>query len=152
MPKLIFYRQKRQDGAIRTGVELDDRTIAERYEEGEEEHDPALLWYVDLRCIGPGIPDDPSGAEHWLLRQSPIIHDGYARYAETLRVGADPDLYSLTWSDFVGVPEDVRMTIACSAIRRIDAREMSSILAEIGGRWDELMKELDIAQEVEEIR
>ena len=34
MPKLTFYRQGRADGAIRTGIELDDDTIFENYEEG----------------------------------------------------------------------------------------------------------------------
>ena len=63
MPKLVFYRQKRYDGAIRTGLELDDDPIAEHYEEGSGERDPALLWFVDLRCKGPGIPGDPDDAE-----------------------------------------------------------------------------------------
>jgi len=70
MPKLIFYRQKRYDQAIRTGVELDGETIAERYEEGGSEPDPGLLWYVDLRCEGSAIPDGFDEAAHWLLDHS----------------------------------------------------------------------------------
>jgi hypothetical protein len=44
------------------------------------------------------------------------------------------------------------MTIACSAVRRIDARELSSILARIGADWGEIIRSLDIPQEVEDLR
>ena len=53
MPNLTFYRQKRVDGGVRTGVELDGETVASLFEEGDPERDPALLWFVDLRCEGP---------------------------------------------------------------------------------------------------
>ncbi len=152
MPKLTFYRQKRDDGATRTGIELDGETIAERFEGGEGERDPALLWYVDLRCEGAGLPDDPDAATHWLLEQAPIIRVGFARFAERLRAGVDTDLYSLTWSEFADVPEGVGMTIACSAIRRIEAREMSAILADVGSHWDDIIKTIDVPQEVEDLR
>ena len=152
MAKLTFYRQKRLDGAIRTGVELDGDPIADRYEGGEGERNPILLWFVDLRCDGPGIPDDPDDAFQWLFDQAPVIRDGFARYAEVLGVGADMDLYALTWSDFSGVPEGVSMTIACSGTRRVDARELARIVAEIGDRWEEILRTLDLPQEVEDAR
>lgn len=152
MPKLIFYRQKRYDGAVRTGVELGGETIAETFEEEGGEPDPALLWYIDLRCEGPGIPDDPDTAWRWLLDISGVIRDGFARYSERLRAGADVDVYSLTWSDFTGVPDGVTMSIACSAIRRVDARGMSTCLKDVGENWEAIMRSLDTPQEVEGLR
>ncbi len=152
MARLVFYRQKRYDGATRTGVELDGQTVSERYEGGSGERDPALLWYVDLRCEGPGIPDEPDDAGRWLVGQSEIIRDGFSRYSERLRAGADPDIFSLTWSDFGTVPEGVGMTIACSAIRRVDARQMASNLTDIGTNWEAIIRSLDIPQEVEDLR
>jgi hypothetical protein len=152
MAKLIFYRQQRFDGAVRTGVELDGETIAERFEGGGVDSDPVLLWYIDLRCDGQGIPDDPNAAAQWLLDQSELIRDGFVRFAEKLRVGADLDLYSLTWSDFRDPPPEVRMMIACSAARRVDAREMSGKLIDVGENWDAIIRALDIPQEVEDLR
>jgi hypothetical protein len=152
MPRLIFYRQKRYDEAMRTGVELDGETIAERYDEGGSELDPALLWYVDLRCEGSAIPAGPDEASHWLLDHSDLIRSGFSAFAEHLRAGADPDIYSLTWDKFENAPENVRMSIACSAIRRIDAREMAVTLKEIGDDWTTIIRQLDIPQEAEDLR
>ena len=152
MPRLVLYRQKRYDEAIRTGVELDGETIADRYEGGGSEPDPALLWYVDLRCDGSGIPDGPDEASHWLIDHSDTIRSGFSAFAEHLRAGADSDVYSLTWDKFENVPENVRISIACSAIRRIDAREMASILKEIGDNWITIIHRLDIPQEAEDLR
>jgi len=150
--KLLFFRQKRFDGTIHTGLELDDEPIAHRYEGGSGERDPALLWYVDLRCEGPGIPDDPELSAHWLLEHGSSIRDGFAGFARKLEVGADPDLYSLTWGGFPEEPEGVTMTIACSAARRVEARELSRILGDIAGRWDELIRKLEIPQSAEDFR
>ena len=50
--ELSFYRQKRQDGGIRTAVTVDGDTVLHRFQPGEGASDPALLWYVDLRCAG----------------------------------------------------------------------------------------------------
>ena len=44
------------------------------------------------------------------------------------------------------------MTIACSAVRRVDAREMARIVAEIGERWDEILQAFDLPQEAEDVR
>ncbi len=152
MPKLVFYRQKRYDQAVRTGVELDGETIAERYEEGASEIDPVLLWYVDLRCEGSLIPDAPDEATHWLIDHAETIRSGFSRFAEHLRAGADPDIYSLIWDKFADVPENVKISIACSAARRIDAREMAHNLKEIGDNWTTIIQNLDIPQEAEDLR
>ncbi len=151
MASLIFYRQKRNDGAIRTGVELDGETIAERFEEGGRERDPALLWFIDFRCEGQGIPDDPENATQWLLDHSKVIRDGIVRYAEQLKTGADPDFYSLTWSEFQGLPENVSIVIACSAIRRVDARQMAVNLIDLADHWNARIPSLDIPQEAEDL-
>jgi len=152
MPRLIFYRQKRYDEAIRTGVELDGETIAESYEGGGSEPDPALLWYVDLRCEGSAIPDGLDEAARWLLEHDETIRSGFSMFAEHLRAGADPDIYSLIWDEFKDVPENVKMSIACSAARRIDAREIALILKEIADNWATIIRSLDIPQEAEDVR
>lgn len=148
MSRLVFYRQKRFDGSIRTGVELDDETIAHKFEEPVGDRDPVLLWYVDLRCEGSGVPSDPTAAVHWLLDQAKTIQQGFRRFAEKLRLGADIDLYSIRWNEFEGLPPATEMTIVCSASNRIAARGLAEILADLGDRWREiLVDELDIVIE-----
>jgi hypothetical protein len=78
MAQLLFYRQKRVDGGVRTGLDLDREEIAEHFEEGELERDPALLWYVDLRCDGPGVPADGEAALQWLIDYAPVIREGFS--------------------------------------------------------------------------
>ena len=72
MPNLTFYRQARIDGGIRTGIELDEDAVFEHFEEGGPELDPTLLWYVDLRCQGPGLPDEPRKAREWLIDHADV--------------------------------------------------------------------------------
>ena len=146
MVKLIFYRQKRYDNGIRTGLELDGYPIAERFEEGDGPRDPALIWYVDLCCEGPGVPDDPDMVEPWLVEHSSLIRDGFVRFAERLRAGADKDIYSLAWSDFPDAPQGVTITISCSAARRVDGREMAAILQDTATRWDEIIHSLGVPE------
>lgn len=153
MAKLVFYIQKRFDGGSRTGIELDDETIAHHFEDVQGEHNPKLRWFVDLRCNGPGVSDDPETAIAWLLGQSEVIRDGFARFAEELAVGADPDVFSLRWTAFDGLPEGVEMAIVCSATRRTDARELSGIVADFGNRWNEiLLRDLELGQEAGDVR
>ena len=150
MPKLVFYRHKRYDGGIRTGVELDDDRVADWFDPGPDENDRALLWYVDLRCEGSGVPDEPELALDWLSGHGPIIRDGFSRCADHLRNGIDPDIYTVRWTDFRNVPPDVTMLIACSAIRRVDALEIGAHLSEIATDWDTIIATLKAAQAVEE--
>jgi hypothetical protein len=142
MSELIFYRQKRVDGGVRTGIDLDGVSICEDFEAGEAERDPALRWYVDLRCSGDGLPSDADAAREWLLVHEAMIRDGFSRYADQLAAGSDPDDYPLQWSGFQPVPPSVQMSIACSAIRRVDARELNRVLLDIAEHWCERIERL----------
>src|SRR4051812_22412222 len=142
MPELTFYRQKRVDGGVRTGIDLDGVNVCEEFEEGHEERDPALRWYVDLRCSGEGLPSDADSAREWLLEHEKLIRDGFSRYANQLAAGADPDDYPLQWSDFQPPPQGVQMSIACSAIRRVDAREVNQVVRDIAEHWSERIERL----------
>ncbi len=142
MPSLIFYRQKRVDGGIRTGVELEGETIVEEFEEGDQDRDPALVWYVDLRCEGTGLSVDPNEALEWLISQQPEIVQGFHEFAKECEVGTDADSYPIQWGKFSGLPEGVAMEIACSAIRRITAREISKILKDVGDHWTQRLRGL----------
>ncbi len=142
MSELIFYRQARIDGGVRTGIELDGMTLAERFENESSEPDPVLVWYVELRCEGPGIPEISAEAYRWLIDHSREISEGFARCATETSVGVDPDSYPAFWRDFDNTPPDTQWVIVYSALRRIDSRQLSQILAEIGLTWPDLIQNL----------
>jgi len=142
MSKVVFYRQLRMDGGYRTGLEVDGETVYGLFEEGQTDDDPRLRWFVDLRCVGSKLPKSPRSARAWLLKNSPMIVDGFARCSQEVRAGIDPDLYAISWTDFKDVPEDVQMTIVFTAARRADAIGMAEVLAYIGSNWERLVRRL----------
>ena len=144
---LTFYRQKRVDGGIRTGIMLDGETVLGRFEEGRSDYDPALIWSVDLRCKGKGLPETAEDARRWFLGHESMIRDGFHRYAEQLRAGSDvTGPYLLEWSDFRSPPPGITMTIACGALRRVDALMLASVIEDTGVRWAVLIQSLASSQ------
>ncbi|CAN5870165.1 hypothetical protein BH23PLA1_BH23PLA1_02150 [soil metagenome] len=143
MSELIFYRQARIDGGLRTGIELNGQTLAERFENESSEPDPVLIWYVELRCEGPGVPETSKEAYCWLLDHSQAISEGFAKCAAETSVGVDPDIYPAQWGGFDSTPLDTQWVIVYSALRRIDSRQMSQFLAQIGSAWEVLIRDLE---------
>jgi hypothetical protein len=148
MAMLIFYRQVREDGGIRTGIELNGTTVFERFESGGDDHDPALVWYVDIRCEGTNLPQTAEEARDWLQRHGMYVRDGLPVLADKLRAGVDVGSYPLRWQ-VPNVPEGVRMTVVCSALRRVPGLEIANVLNEIGFRWEELVKDLPCVHTVQ---
>jgi hypothetical protein len=144
MSMLTFYRQARADGGLRTGVDLDGLTLFETFEPGVEEHDPSLLWYVDLRCEGDVLPTEPEKAQEWLLDIGGVIRNGLAACADELAVGLDPsgaDLLPYERS-LPRPPDGSRLRIFVSAIRRHEARQIAGELRKLSRDWDRVLREL----------
>jgi hypothetical protein len=152
MSDLVFYRQKRYDGGVRTGVEWEGMPLARHFDPPAGDRDPALLWFVDLRCSGPGIPNDPDAAFDWLGEQTSMIREGFRRFGEKLLVGADHDDDPLEWTDFGATPVGVALKLVCSATRRVDARDMSGVINDIGFHWSDYLNLLVHEQEAEGAR
>src|SRR5438874_10628438 len=100
MHTLSFYRQARQDGGVRTAIEVDSETTFHQFEPGSEESDPALLWYVDLRCEGEDLPSEPEDARKWLLANADLIKHGFRLLADKVAAGVDWSVYPVEWGDF----------------------------------------------------
>jgi len=142
MPKLIFYRQMRMDGGVRTGVDVDGETVYGIFEEGESDDNPRLRWFVDLRCNGAKLPRTGRGARKWLLEHGPGITAGISRCALDVRAGIDPDVFSFSWDDFEDLPPGVEAKLVVSAARRADAIAVPEILREIGNDWDRIVRSM----------
>jgi hypothetical protein len=141
---LIFYRQAREDGGVRTGIELGGSRIFERFEAPTEEYDPSLIWSIELRFRGESVPHSAEEARSWLLGQSEVVEEGLDRYAEHLRAGSDPTGdYPLTWSDFRQLPGDLTVEVACTAQRRVDALQLGSYLRSVAKNWESFVESLE---------
>jgi hypothetical protein len=142
MAKITFYHQKRRDGGIRTGVEINGETELGLEEEFTgKEIDPVLLWFVDLRCEGKKLPTDAEAVRAWLLEQSSVIRAGLESLAGEIRAGIDFNTFPYLWP-VPGAPRGVRMMLACSAMRRTEARSIRDVLVHLAAHWQERVARL----------
>ncbi len=87
MPIITFYRQARQDGGLRTGIEIDHETLVGHFEDGPGAFNPLLTWYVDVECEGAGLPTTEAGVRDWLLSQAPTVTRGLHMVADEIGLG-----------------------------------------------------------------
>jgi hypothetical protein len=139
MRKLTWYRQKRIDGGIRTGVDVDGTTLFHQFENESTEPDPALLWYVDLRCEGARLPHSASNLRQWLLDQSDIITQAFSSLAHELRAGVDVDYWPLR-RKIDGLPAKLKGAIVCSVARRLEGLELARVLSDVSENWGERIR------------
>ncbi len=140
MSTVVFYRQTREDGGVRTGIELNDVTAFESFESTGDDYDPALRWYVDIRCEGSSIPDAPPRVREWLLNNGMYVRDGLAVLADKIRAGVDLG-FPFHWQVPNG-PSGTSILVSCSALRRVDTREIAEILNGIGQNWERIVSQL----------
>lgn len=129
---------------MRTGVEIDGETLLERFERGNKTENSALLWFVDIRCSGGNLPTEAETARSWLLEKASTIQMGLRTLADELRTGID---FSAPISRKISnAGKGVTIQISCSAIRRLEARDIASVLEEISSRWTLLLNRLEILE------
>jgi hypothetical protein len=141
---IVFYKQVRQDGGVRTGVEVGDTSVLHHFKEGSHEFDPALLWWADVRCDGRKLPDEPEEVRQWLLDNAESICAGFLELANKLQAGMDVDIYPLQ-HEVREAPSGVRMSVFCSAVRRLTARNMAQELQKLARNWKRILDQLDSA-------
>jgi hypothetical protein len=141
MPTITFFRQARRDGGVRTGIDIDGRTVLSRFQQGRREDDPALLWYVDVRCDGASLPTHVEDARQWLIRHESQIVQVLDALAEKAPDGLDPSEWPLQRSKRLN---GATITVACSAVRRIEAREMAAVLRDVAEHWHDRLASLKV--------
>ncbi len=139
MKKLTFYHQKRRDGGVRTGVEVDDERILERFEPGSTEEDSTLSWWIDVRCSQKTWPPEPEEVRAWLLENAPRIENGLKDLAAKLGAGID-----INWPEkyVVPSPAGIKIEIFYSAIRRVGGREIQAELSKLARNWQTIIAQL----------
>jgi hypothetical protein len=139
MKKLTFYHQKRRDGGIRTGVELEGERILELFQPGSPLEDPKLLWWIDVRCSQKIWPSEPEEVRAWLLENAQRIEGGLKALAAELSAGID-----VNWPARNVVPGrgDAKIEIFCSAMRRVAGREIQAEIAKLARNWQTIIAKL----------
>jgi len=140
-PKLTFYRQKRVDGGIRTGVEWLESSLLQHFEPGDDD-DSSLLWYIDLRFSGSRLPKGPDDVRDWLMKQKPWLGKALNNGAKDLEVGVDADVLPYL-RNCREAPPGIVLTLAASAQRRVPALEIGEAVGQIGRDWTELVESLE---------
>jgi hypothetical protein len=141
MASLTFYRQQRADGGIRTGIDADGSTLVEDFQEGDQEQDPALLWYIDLRCEGDALPTEVEPALEWSRANA----EGFAEILETVadHLAAGIDSEALPYRQpFPDRLPSAGIEVAVSAMRRVAARNVAQELRHMSGHWAALLDAL----------
>jgi hypothetical protein len=143
MPTITFFRQARRDGGVRTGIDIDGRTVLSQFQQGwrAADNDPALLWYVDVRCDGPRLPTDVDHARQRLLRHAGHVVQVLEALADKAPEGLDPSEWPLQTSKRL---TGATITVACAAVRRVEAREMAAVLRDVAEHWRERLASLKV--------
>jgi len=143
MPSITYYRQARRDHGIRSGIDIDEDTVLSKFERpgSSKDQDPALLWYVDVRCQGKKLPRDPEAARRWFVGHGTAIADVLRLAAQEVPAGSDPGDWPVQFTKAIP-QEGVKISVVYSAVRRAEALHMAEILLEIADRWQSRIEEL----------
>jgi hypothetical protein len=144
LSNLVFFRQGRVDGGIRTGIDAFDTPLLESVENEApyDESMPVLSWAIEVRCKGKGLPRTAEEARDWFSKHQGVIRSGLASLAEELRVGLDRDLYCYKWNEFASQPKDVQLTLACSAHRRTDGMSLARHVRAFADHYEAFLNRL----------
>jgi hypothetical protein len=141
MKTLTFYHQKRHDGGVRTGVELGNERILERFDPGSPEEDSKLLWWIDVRCSQKTWPSEPEEVRAWLLERENAekIENGLKDLAAELPAGIDIDWPA---QHIVLSHAGIKIEILYSAMRRVDGCQIKSVLSDLAKNWRTIIANL----------
>ncbi len=142
MSKVRFYRQARCDGGVRTGIGIDDQPVLHEFRRGNDDSDPALLWYVDLALEGKGLPTEAEEARAWLLEHADAITTSLRAAAQRLEIGLDD---SVEWPyriELTSLPRGIRGEIRISGVRGLAEGELAGHLIELAETWQSVLEQL----------
>ncbi|MGC1273196.1 MAG: hypothetical protein WBC44_05775 [Planctomycetaceae bacterium] len=142
MTDVTFYRQKRFDDGLRTGIDVDGVEYWHHYAPGPDEGDSGILWFVDVRLEGDSLPDDPDAVRSWLSMHAREITTALREFSQQYVIGLDAGPYPQR-RQIEGLPDNVDGAMVLSAAHRVEARRLGDVLAEIADDWPNLLAELE---------
>jgi hypothetical protein len=143
MPTLTLFRQARGDGGIRTGLEYEGWVIFEHFQPGADESDPALNWYVDVRCEGRSLSFPKRDlARQWMLERGDKLAPALLELARELHGGGIDVFWPLKRVLSAPAP-GVKAALVVAGIRRRDALDIAAKLRALGQHWEEILQQLE---------
>jgi len=140
MKTMTVYHQKRQDGAVRSGVDLNGERVLERFVSGRREPDSSLEWFVDVRFRGKALPTTPGAIRRWLLEQAEEVAAALDQMADGLRAGVDES--GLRRPETRLSEKGLSMEIVCSTVKRLTGRDIARVLRGLKRSWKGLIESL----------
>lgn len=144
MATITFFRQRRRDGGLHTGVDVGNDTVLRRFVAGKAESDPTLLWYVDVSADGSGVPATAEAAREWLAEHAAEVRTLLEQLATDVRAGTDPDANPVQRQVVlnVGGHRRVKLTVSAAFVNRGEAAKLPRTIRQIGDRWAEYVGDL----------
>ena len=144
----IEYVHHRSEGQIANFREY--ATLLIDFQEGPPELKDvplgsSVLWYLDLRCRGEEILNDPEGVRRWFLGLEASVRAGLHRLADDIGFGPD-DEAPIRWSDFHDLPPGVQIELVMSAIHRVTGEEIRRMILETGDNFGAYVSRLSVCE------
>lgn len=139
MTEITFYRQKRRDGSVRSGLHATGPYDLENFEKGPEQlaDDPCahvLDWFIDLQLQSPRQMDDAEAARDELLSHADEITAGLNRMVDEIGVGLDSNR-PVVWQNFPELPTGYSCRLNCSISLKYRGMPYMDLLRDFVGRW-----------------
>ena len=148
MTEITFYRQKRRDGSIRSGLHCSGPFDLESFEPGpadiaDDPYAPVLDWIIDLQLDVPEEPIDAESGRRILLACSEPISSQLNQKIADLGVGFDTSL-PVTLTDFDQLPVGYQCRLNCSISNRFKGAAFIAILRDFASSWPEYCQKLQV--------
>jgi hypothetical protein len=143
MATFSVYEQERSDGGVRAGISLNDEPCWQAFEPGSSDDDPALRWYIDVRGEGDAVPEDPVDLHEWLgsAELAQAIQAAANALADRIAAGIDQGGWPVR-HQVSNIPEDLRLWLVTSAVRRVDSLEIAQQVRRFGDEFPNLLKRM----------
>ncbi len=140
MRTVTLYRQARVDGGVRTGAEVDGRTVFMHFVPGDDDEDSALLWFIDVQISADNVPSRLELLQQWLVQHDGPVRAVLQEMADDLSLGIDTDGWPFSRSKQFGA---LLVKVSCSAVRRLESREIALHLRDIAAHWQSYTSQLE---------
>ncbi len=141
MTTITFFQQARADGGMRTGIDVDRETALEWFKEPKGESNPVLLWFIDVRLSGKGLPADGEEARAWLIEAAAELRPVLLGAADELQAGLDEDVIPFEYEAPTAV-QGARVRIVCAVHGRVHGLQIAKELRRIAKDWTKLLDKL----------
>lgn len=143
MNKVVFFWNDRMDGGVHFGLVANDVLLFDELKDGSGESDPALNWFVDIKCESKSLPKGAAEIRNWILNLAPQINQALDALASKLEVGTDGDISPFSIKTKVSAhPASVHIEVKGSALRTIRETQIAGHIMKVKKSWERELRRL----------